>query len=387
MPSLDQGPQLLDHRLVSLILNRRLAARFAEQTRVAPLHRLGDAREVILPIDRLDLHPAIIRAVGTALPERYDGGDLERAADVRDVEALDALRRRGQAQRLAQFKVIHRRLRRQRQLVGNALELLRLLRRLAEIKEHVAQLRRLLEFMRQRRLLHLHVELLFQLLALAVEEFTRRLHLIDILLVGDVPDARRRTPLHVAVETVFVVRVRGRERTAAAQVELASHQMERVAQRAGVREWTEVTRAIIRAQPREGEARNGIVEVHLHQQEAFVVAEADVVARMKFLDQLAFEQQRLRLAPDRVDVEVVDGIDEGVELQVPAHAARRVEVLVHALAQIPRLAHVDDRAEAVLHQIHARLVGKLAEFVPNVIRHGHGGSMAETVALSTPAHY
>jgi hypothetical protein len=37
-----------------------------------------------------------------------------------------------------------------------------------------------------------------------------------------------------------------------------------------------------------------------------------------------------------------------------------VEILADALAQAAGLAHVDDRAEAVLHEVDARFVGQLA---------------------------
>ena len=49
-----------------------------------------------------------------------------------------------------------------------------------------------------------------------------------------------------------------------------------------------------------------------------------------------------------VDVEIVDRLDEGIELQIPARAARRMEILAHAFAQIARFADVDDRAEPIL---------------------------------------
>ena len=180
---------------------------------------------------------------------------------------------------------------------------------------------------------------------------------------------------------MLVVRFIGRERAAPAQVELAPHQRERVAQRTGVNERPEVTSPVGRANPREGETRNGIVEVDLEQEEPFVVAEADIVARVKILDQLAFEQQRLGLAPDHMHVEIVNGFDQGVELEIPAHPPRRMKILANPLAEIARLANVDDGAEAVLHEVHARLVGKLAELVPNGFGCWHDSSLPEPKAF------
>ena len=72
----------------------------------------------------------------------------------------------------------------------------------------------------------------------------------------------------------------------------------------------EIARAVVLSQAGEHEARDGIVEVDFDQQEPFVVAEADVVARLVFLDQFAFQQKRLRFAADGVSVEVVDGLDQ-----------------------------------------------------------------------------
>src|SRR5689334_24734314 len=54
-----------------------------------------------------------------------------------------------------------------------------------------------------------------------------------------------------------------------------------------------VTRAIVRFEARQREARDRVVEIDLEQQESFVVAETDVVTRMKFLDQLDRKSTRL----------------------------------------------------------------------------------------------
>ena len=99
---------------------------------------------------------------------------------------------------------------------------------------------------------------------------------------------------------MLVIRLAWRERAAAAQIELPPDERERVAQRARIRERPEVTRAVVLFEPREGEVRNRVVQIHLEHQEPLVVAETDVVARMKFLDELAFEQERLRFAADDV---------------------------------------------------------------------------------------
>ncbi len=106
-------------------------------------------------------------------------------------------------------------------------------------------------------------------------------------------------------------------------------------------------------------------------EEPFVVAKTDVVARLIFLDQLAFQQERLRLAAHGVCVKIVNGVDQGVELQIPTHAAGRMEIGADALAQVAGFADINDRAETVLHQIDARLVRQIADFFANLFVRGH----------------
>ena len=66
-------------------------------------------------------------------------------------------------------------------------------------------------------------------------------------------------------------------------------------------------------------------------------------------------------------IEIVDRLDEGFEFQVPAQTARGLEIMAHALAQIARFAHIDDRAEPVAHQVNARFVRQDAQLLANVI--------------------
>src|SRR5665213_2228567 len=108
----------------------------------------------------------------------------------------------------------------------------------------------------------------------------------------------------------------------------------------------EVTRAIVLLQSRQHEARDGIVKVDLDEEKSFVVAKTDVVTRLIFLDELAFQQKRLRFAAHDVGVKIMNRLDQRVELEVPAHPPRRMEISGDTLAQITRLADVNDRAKA-----------------------------------------
>ena len=225
-----------------------------------------------------------------------------------------------------------------------------------QIGHQIAQLRRALVVLGRRGFLHLLPQLLLHLRALAGKEVTRRRHLHQILLARHVADARRGAVFQVRIKAMLVIAVGRCQWPAPAQVILASHQGQRAAQRARVRERPEVARAVVLLQAREREPRDRVVQVHLQHHELLVIAEADVVARVEFLDELAFQQQRLRLAPHDVEIEIEDGLDQGLELQVPAQPPGGLEILADALAQIPRLTHIDHRPEAVTHQVNARLV-------------------------------
>ena len=92
---------------------------------------------------------------------------------------------------------------------------------------------------------------------------------------------------------------------------------------------------------------------------------------MELFDELALEQQGLRLAAHQVKIEVMYSIHQRAEFQVPAHPARGLEVLADAFAEIARFADVNDRPEAVAHQVHPRFVGEGGKFAPDVIGHSH----------------
>jgi hypothetical protein len=95
---------------------------------------------------------------------------------------------------------------------------------------------------------------------------------------------------------------------------------------------------------------------------------------VKFLDQAAFEQQRFRFVFYYMNIKVVNRVHQRVQLQIPTHAARRMEVLGDAFAEIARFADVNDGAKAILHQIDAGFVRQLAELVSDVIGRWHAAS-------------
>src|SRR5258708_3250060 len=144
---------------------------------------------------------------------------------------------------------------------------------------------------------------------------------------------------------MLVIRLVRLQRTATAQVELPAGERQCSAGRAGIRKRSEVTGAVLLFEAGEREARNRVVQIDLQQDEPFVVAETDVVTRMKFLDEFAFEQQRLRFVAHDVNVEIMNRLDQRIQLEVPTLPPRGMKVLADAFAQVARFADVNDRAE------------------------------------------
>src|SRR5438105_1029645 len=79
--------------------------------------------------------------------------------------------------------------------------------------------------------------------------------------------------------------------SASAQMILTPNQSQRAPQSTGIREWTEVARAVVLFESGKGKPWNRVVKIYLQHQEPFVVAKTDVVTGMKFFNQLAFEQE------------------------------------------------------------------------------------------------
>ncbi len=206
---------------------------------------------------------------------------------------------------------------------------------------------------------------------MAGEEIARGLYLLKVLLAGDIVDAWRGAVLKVRVQTMPVVPLRRSQGPAAAQMILPAHQRQRAAQRAGIGKWPEVACPVILLEACQGEPGNRIIEIDLEQQETFVVPKTDVVTRMEFFDQFAFEQQRLGFAADEMEIEIMNAFDERLEFQIPAHSPGRLEVLADPLAQIPGFADINHGPEAVAHQVNARLMRQGADFLADIIGHWH----------------
>ena len=197
--------------------------------------------------------------------------------------------------------------------------------------------------------------------ALAVEEGTGFLHAGEVACAVDATDAGRTAIFDHMVEAVFVVLLARFGGPAGADAELAFHRLQRGSEGAGVGERAEISGTVVFFQTSEREAREGIGEVDANEQEAFVVAETDIVFRAKFLDQAALEEHGLRVAADDVVFEVPNAVYERAGFEIGGKFARRHEVTPHTPPEVSGLPDINHMIEAIAHHIHARLVGHVAK--------------------------
>lgn len=73
-------------------------------------------------------------------------------------------------------------------------------------------------------------------------------------------------------------------------------------------------------------------------------------------------------------IEIVNAFDERAEFQVPPHAARGLEVLGDAFAEVAGFADVDDGAETVAHEVDAGLVREVAKLFLDVVGQRHASN-------------
>ena len=141
-------------------------------------------------------------------------------------------------------------------------------------------------------------------------------------------------------------------RAARADREAAQQQIERVADRVGVRVRPEVAGALALAAAHHQRPRELLVERDRQERIALVVAQADVEARPVLLDEAVLEHQRLDLV---AHLDPLHRLRRGDHLRrARVHVARILEVVGQPLAQARRLADVDHPTERVLELVRAR---------------------------------
>ncbi len=112
-----------------------------------------------------------------------------------------------------------------------------------------------------------------------------------------------------------------------------------------------VAGAVFHHLPGDGDLGEGGVPVNLDVGVAFVVFQPDVEARAVLLDQVHFQDQRFQLRADHNPFDVGDLADELASFGLVPGAV--VEVRAHPVAQVDRLAHIDNLAGGVVHNVAA----------------------------------
>jgi hypothetical protein len=98
---------------------------------------------------------------------------------------------------------------------------------------------------------------------------------------------------------------------------------------------------------------------------ALVILQAHVEARAVALDQVHLQDERFQLRPDHDPFDVRDFAHQATGLVVVAGIG--VEIRTHPRAQIDRLAHVNDRAFGIFHDVTAGFVGNVFR-IPGCVR-------------------
>ena len=196
--------------------------------------------------------------------------------------------------------------------------------------------------------------------------FQKQHHLLDVRAVGsagDSGDARTLAALDMEQEAwplegpdaVLDVDRAGAER------EQPTHQVHRFvdARRGGV--WSEVAAPVVDELARPFDPRKVIGHGDFDVRVALVVLEAHVEARSIALDEVRFEEQGLGDGVGLRDLDVGHAVDDAPDAMDLAAGRLLLPVGAHTAAQALGLADIQHVAPRVLHEVDARLVGKLGE--------------------------
>ncbi len=223
--------------------------------------------------------------------------------------------------------------------------------------EPVAQTGGLLELELLRRRPHVVAEAVDHLVGVALEELAQLLDELAVRHLVDLADARSGALLDVEqqarpAEPVVLVEL---ARRAGPDREGSQQQVERVADRVGVRVRPEVTNALALAPAHHHRSRPLLVEGDGEERIALVVAQSDVEPRAVLLDQRVLEHQCLDLVAHLDPLHRRRGGDHrgGPRVKV----ARILEVVRQALPEARGLADVDHPAELVAELVRAGRLG------------------------------
>ena len=283
-----------------------------------------------------------------------------RVGDVGNIEALHERRRARQPEGLPEFVQVGFRIDRARQSIATQ-KSPRLRRGAAQRGHEITQCRCLLEILAGGRRLHLLFQLFRHIFAPALEKFAGLENACPVIRLADLSNARCGAIFDDVIVAVTVVFFRRHTRTAGTQPVFALEDLEGGTKGSRVRVGPVIAGAIVFLEPYEGELGEWIVEVDFDLEKIFVVAKRNIVFRPVFLDQPTLEQHRLGVGADHVQGEIPHRVEQCARLEVGHPRARRSEIVGQPLAQVACLAHIDDPAEPVPHEVNPGLVRHLVQ--------------------------
>ena len=177
------------------------------------------------------------------------------------------------------------------------------------------------------------------------------------------------TPAHVEVQAgALLADVAGEAPGAGGQTQGGAHGVQRQARFVPAAEGAVVFRAVVGGAVHQGKA--GVVAaVQPHEGIALVILQQNVVAGLMALDEGILQHQGLELRPDDNGVEPVHMGHHHLRFLVVAGGV--LKVLADAVFQFFGLAHIDDLAGLVHHQIDAGQQGQVVGLGAELIT-GHG---------------
>ncbi len=184
-------------------------------------------------------------------------------------------------------------------------------------------------------------------------------HLVDhraILLLRDVPHARRLAAIDVIIETRACRTLVEEAIAAGADREEVLDERQVPPEELDLGERPEVAGAVVQHPTRDVYAREVLVQRDLDVRIGLVVPEDDVEPRIVLLDQVRLEEQRLGRRAGHDPVEVLHVAHEHARLV--GERGRRLQVGTHPGPQVTRLPHVQDPPARVPEEVHPRPPGQ-----------------------------
>ena len=219
-----------------------------------------------------------------------------------------------------------------------------------EIRELIAQPRRVFEIEPLGGRLHAPSELLLDFVVAAFQHLDGSAGIARITFFGDEPDAGRRAPLDLVLQTwprpICEIGI-----LAIAQPEELLQLLQSLANGAGRGVWAEETAGLLARTAIEAQARKFVLRVQMHEGKTLVVPKHDVEARAVLLDEIELEQQGFRIRIRDRDFHARGLRDQ--RLHFGMYVAR-LEIRAHAAFQIACLADIEDLALCIQHAIYAR---------------------------------